>query len=316
MDVEKMIRKEYVYGEKQGDNTIHIAFGLDKSYVRPLGVMMTSILTYNKSVCFHVFIDEIEDNDLRRLESTVEKYHACCYCYIVNPEIFKDFPQTFGWHTAMYFRFLAFEHCYLKGIRRLLYLDADMLCMGNLRELYFMSLEGKEIAAVKDPGLPEGRLKRIDFTGDGYFNSGMLMVDLCAWHDNKNFDTAISMLQKTPERFEAPDQDVLNLLYADKVYWAGKRYNQENNVEDIYPENTVIVHYTSTPKPWLAWYYCSGKNFWQQCSDMSEWSDVPIIQNPRTVREKRLLSRTCFKKGNFWQGIIWYCRYLSSKISA
>lgn len=316
MDIGNMIKKEYVYGAIQGHDTIHVAFGIDQNYVRPLGVMMTSILQHNKNVTFHIFIDEIDSVELPRLRDTAEKYGACCHCYVIDAEIFRDFPhQEIGWRTATYFRFLTFEYCYLHGINRLLYLDADMLCLGDLRELYFTSIDGKEIAAVEDSGLPEGRLERLNFTGDGYFNAGMLLVDLRAWHDNKNFDAAISMLRKTPERFEALDQDVLNLLYSDKVYWVGKRYNQENNVEDTYPEDTVIVHYISTPKPWLAWYYCSGENLWQKCSDVSEWSDVPIIQNPRTVREKRLLSRTCFKKGNFWQGIIWYCRYLSSKIS-
>lgn len=317
MDIGNMIKKEYVYGTVQDSDTIHVAFGIDQNYVRPLGVMMTSILQHNKNVTFHIFIDEIDSADLPRLRDTAEKYGACCHCYVIDAEIFRDFPhQEIGWRTAMYFRFLAFEYCYSQGIRRLLYLDADMLCLGDLKELYYMPLNGKLIAAVRDAGLPEDRLKRLDFIGDGYFNSGMILADLCAWHDNNFFDTAILMLQKTPERFEAPDQDVLNLLYADKVYWLGKRHNQENNVADIYPEDTVIVHYTSTPKPWLAWYYCSGENFWQKCSDVSAWKDVPIIKSPRTVREIRLLSRTHFKKGNIAQGISWYLRYLMKKIAS
>lgn len=159
-----------------------------------------------------------------------------------------------------------------------------------------------------------GHLERIAHTGDGYFNAGVLLIDIDWWHEHNVFDRALALLREDPERYKTLDQDVLNLLYANKVKWLDKKYNLSNNIRDEYPQDTVLVHYTTTPKPWLRWYVCRGANFWAQTAAMSAWKDVPYISEPRIVREVRLMSRASFQRGEFWNGIMWYAKYLSKKL--
>lgn len=314
MNIEAIIKRQQQFGTARADaDTIHIVFGSDANYARPMGILMTSILQHNGNVAFHVFADCIHEADQQRIGDTMEKFHASCTLYEVDTAIFQSFPTTMTWTMATYFRFLAGEYFYQK-LERIIYLDGDMLCIGSLRELYTMELGGKYIAAVRDGGLPPERLQRLHHTGDGYFNAGMLLIDIRRWHQEKIFDRAIGLLQEHPERYEALDQDVLNMLYQNHIYWLDIRYNQANNVADAYPADTVILHYTSTPKPWLAWYYCSGANLYEQCRRQSCWRDVPLISQPRTPREHRLLSRALFQRGQWLAGLAWYIKYLRRKL--
>lgn len=313
---ERFIKRIIKLGnDSAGDNALHIVAGIDRNYARPMGVLMTSVLLHNEDVAFHIFADAIDDADVERIRRTAEKYGAFCSWYVIDADKFFALPTTRNWTTATYFRFIAGEYFY-KKIPRFIYLDSDMLCIGNLHPVFETTMGEKSVAAVIDPGLPSGRLKRIGHTGDGYFNAGFLLIDTARWREDKIFARSMELLHKNPERYEALDQDVLNLTYSNRVLWLNKRYNQENNVMDEYPEETVIIHYTSTPKPWLGWYFCGGINLWHEVSFRSEWRDVPLISEPDTARETRLMSRASFQRGEKWEGLMWYVKYLMKKVQA
>lgn len=293
--------------------TIHVVFGVDRNYGRPLGIMLTSVLEHNENVAAHIFADELQEDDLERLRRLAWKHDTFCTWYQVDATSVTAFPTTFQWSTATYFRFLAGEYL-SRRVERILYLDSDMLCIGPLSELYHVAMKGKGVAAVLDSGLPPERLQRIGHAGDGYFNAGMLVMDIAYWRENHIFARAMGLLREHPERYEALDQDVLNLLYSDAVLWVNARWNQSSNEKDEYPAGTKIIHYTGTPKPWLEWYYCSGENFYEKTRLRSEWKDVPLISEPRTIREVRLMSRASFQRGEMVKGICWYGRYLKRKL--
>ena len=198
MNIEAIIKGQQNFGTAETDkDTIHIVFGIDANYARPMGILMTSILQHNKNVAFHVFADDIKAEDQQRLRDTMEAYHAICTWYQVDPAIFREFPTTMTWTMATYFRFIAGEYFYQK-LDRIIYLDGDMLCVGSLRNLYRMDLQDKCIAAVRDGGLPPERLQRLHHTGDGYFNAGMLLIDIQSWHEEQIFSRAIKLLQEHP----------------------------------------------------------------------------------------------------------------------
>lgn len=313
--MQKCVRNVVLLGTGRIDGeTIHAVFGVDQNYARPLGIMLTSILEHNENVAAHIFADELSEADLGRLRRLAARYGVSCVWYQVDKASVAAFPTTLHWSTAMYFRFFAGEYL-SERIERILYLDSDMLCVGPLAELFFADLKGKGAAAVPDGGLTPGRLQRIGHTGDGYFNSGMLVIDLTYWREKRIFERAMGLLRDHPERYEAFDQDVLNLVYSDAVLWVGERWNRSSNERDEYPKDTAIIHYIGTPKPWLAWYYCSGENFYEKCRLRSEWRDVPLITAPQTIHEKRLMSRASFRRGEVVKGICWYGRYLKQKLT-
>ena len=77
---------------------------------------------------------------------------------------------------AMYYRYL-FADLLPKSVKRLIYMDADIICKGDLLPLWQTDLQGKMLGAVRDWGEAKS-CGRIGLKNGRYFNSGVLLMDL------------------------------------------------------------------------------------------------------------------------------------------
>lgn len=100
--------------------------------------------------------------------------------YRINTDKLQCLPCTQVWSRAMYFRLFAFQ---LLGLTldRLLYLDADVVCKGDISQLLHLGLNGAVAAVVKDvEPMQEKAVSRLsdpELLGQ-YFNSGVVYLDL------------------------------------------------------------------------------------------------------------------------------------------
>ena len=158
----------------------------------------------------------------------------------------------------------AFSRLYMGDIlnntERLIYLDCDMLVLASLRELWQADLRGKTIGAVIDPspfvtpsilGIPEE---------SGYFNSGMLLMDVVKWNKNNYSKLVGEKLHELGGLAAMWDQDGLNaVLYDDwqeldakwniqSHHFAEARKKGIKNFKDHF--DPAVVHFTGNLKPW------------------------------------------------------------------
>ncbi len=153
----------------------------------------------------------------------------------------------------------------LPQLTRVVYLDIDMLAMGDVTELGTMDLEGKPLAA-RDSNVSEvsewhraGRgltetealeLRRsmalLHGVGHRALNAGLLVMDL----ERMRRDGFITRLLGFGERFGLHDQDTaLAYVGPDRVH-LGDGWNAMPVLEDV--EEPRLVHWASFPKPWDA----------------------------------------------------------------
>lgn len=106
------------------------------------------------------------------------------------------YPET------IYYRLLA--HKYLPNdIKRILYLDADVLCINDLSRLYELDFEGNLYAAASHSGLTNvknviNNVRLGAESGESYFNSGVLLMNLGKESDESSILKELSnMLKKT-----------------------------------------------------------------------------------------------------------------------
>lgn len=161
---------------------------------------------------------------------------------------------------------------------RVLYLDADMVVLKDLRPLLTRPGNGLPLAAVLDP--TDVMLKYADampgwrdlgLPGDReYFNAGLMLLDLDVCESSRLFERAHEFLLKYPECARYHDQDALNWAAEDR--WT--RLEAEWNVftmstivarpdfvhraEPVLPlrslldlePHAAILHYSGRNKPW------------------------------------------------------------------
>lgn len=170
---------------------------------------------------FHILSDQIStatQNKLKALEKSLNEIYPCLItAHILNDDEFSDFPVSGAAHSNFlpYYR-LKLKNYLNSSVDRCLYLDSDMLCLCDLRELFAIDLKDNILAAINDPGSKKRKIKfkqnsniiTHKFTND-YFNSGFLLINTKAYIENK-IEQKCQSLAQNATYIKAADQDLLN----------------------------------------------------------------------------------------------------------
>ena len=148
---------------------------------------------------------------------------------------------------------------------RVPYLDTDTLIANSILPLFSLDMKGKAVGAVTQnyPYAKES-IKRLNYDENkGYFNSGVLLIDLKQWRENNVMKQSIDYCVKNIEHLSLFDQDALNVIFQDNKCELPLCYNiiPANLNSDYYytPEHLdeikeavyrpVIIHYAASA-PW------------------------------------------------------------------
>ena len=130
---------------------------------------------------------------------------------------------------------------------KILYLDIDMMCGGDLSELYHIDITDYEYAAVKEK-------YGCWIIRPDYINAGMLLLNMKKIRENGTMEKARKMLQERKLLFA--DQDAL-FWNTTKKKILPRIYNEQSRFND---EKTVICHFS---KRLLFWPYPHTENYKQ-----------------------------------------------------
>lgn len=221
---------------------------------------------------------------------------------VIKDEEFDQAPVTDRYPKTIYYRLLA--HQYLpKQLHRILYLDADVLCINDVGSLYDTDLDGYLYASAIHTGLTGtteviNKIRLQNFDADGYYNSGVLLMNLDLIRQRVHAEDIYEYIRE--HVLLLPDQDVLNALYGkdiktvpDQLYnfdaRKGQTYETISFGEwtlDWVIKHTVILHYCGRHKPWLVdkntgRYTALYKNYFQMTQRVLK--QVAISQTNPTV---------------------------------
>jgi lipopolysaccharide biosynthesis glycosyltransferase len=280
----------------------------DNNYIMPTGVLLCSICENNKSeeIIFHIILNsDISENNKCSLKNVVAKYFSKVICfYVVEHKIPEYFtvnkpgqPQHIT--SVSYFRLLVTE-ILPENIDKVIYLDCDIIVRHSLRELYNYDVEKYAVAAV--PDMTEGQIHWYNYLRYpqryGYFNAGVLLINLKYWRDNDMLTQFSNFAKNYPQRIRMHDQDILNYVLHDKKLNLPLKYNfqdgffykeplisweYEDELEEAI-DNPFIIHYTST-KPWMEDCKNPYKEIFFQYQSKTEWKNMPLLKNKQSKKE-------------------------------
>ena len=117
---------------------------------------------------------------------------------------------------------------------KILYLDCDIVCYKDIKELYDNNIDDYEIGAVQDFIGKKMISKK-------YINSGMLLMNLKKIRQTGSFTKAREICNK--RRMLMPDQTAINIACKTKLYMPDKFNEQDTRKDD-----TVIRHFSMKVK--------------------------------------------------------------------
>jgi len=271
------------------NNIMHILFGINDGFVMPCGVLMESVLRTNKTekIVFHIITNHISEDNQQKLRTTAGT-HADVNFYTVADyaDLLQGFLQIGSWGISIYFRLFATK-LLPPDVSKVLYLDADMLVTDSLTELWNTDLTDCSVAVAINHNFDNiVRMNTLQYDrNEGYFNSGMLLINLDYWRKNDIAEKIFDYIQKNSKILQAPDQYALNAITAGTRKLVPFRYNMNNvrNVANMQVRrewhemmresqiHPAIIHFIGV-KPWHRecthpyqplWLYVQSQTLWK-----------------------------------------------------
>ena len=164
---------------------IDIVVCIDNKYVMPTGVMIHSICVNNpeEEIVFHVITNQVNDKNKKKLRDTVLLFSGKSIAfYDVDDIDFSDIPRMEDGarlSITTYYR-LYLTEILPTTIKKVLYLDGDIIVRQSLRSLWDTDLTNIAIAATNDAHYHlVSYYERLGYpVNKGYFNAGVLLINL------------------------------------------------------------------------------------------------------------------------------------------
>lgn len=211
-------------------NALNVLYQSNDYYGPITGVSMTSLMENNKDIDdinFFILNDNICDNNVAKMK-TVCKQYGRSITFIDTTKILQTLKELkvapFKNTYTTYFKLMAIHDLKL-GTGRILQLDGDTVINGSLAELCGFDLDGNILAATYDCTMNSYKAMIDIPLTDTYYNCGVLLIDQKAWIDNKCQDKIVDHLRNVRSRYYTVDQDIINVLFRDKIKYLSLTYN-------------------------------------------------------------------------------------------
>lgn len=274
---------------KNPEDTINLLVTLDENYIKYLKVMLSSLIHSNPEKFFDVYflyssINDKSFDEVRRI--LMDKGNVIP---VKADEIALDkAPVTDRYPQEMYYRIFAARYL-PETLKRVLYLDPDIVVIGSIDELYHTPLGKNYFAAATHVGkilhvLNEARLNLDE--QDPYINSGVMLMNLEILRKEQDFNAVYDYIEEKKDVLFLPDQDVISGLYGSKIIKLNpsiynmterlfaKQFLVQKDALSWVRENTRIIHYIGKNKPWKSNYTGSLNVFYHEAKGYLEgWLD-------------------------------------------
>lgn len=206
---------------------------------------------------FHIFFDDVTDY-LKKLESRLplrDYYSSTTYYRLFLAEMFPEYEKA-------------------------VYIDSDTVVLGNIAELYDYDIGDNYVGAVCDPVISQTEIfadyaeQVLDIDRNHYFNAGVLVLNISQFREQDILGQFIDLLHAYTF-VVAQDQDYLNIICKNHVYWLDPKWNTETFGKPACEEEDIcLIHYNLAEKPWHYEDCRLANYFWRYAKETPFYSQI------------------------------------------
>jgi len=221
-------------------------------------------------IYIHVLHSSLNKDDLSEIEKTVTSYGGVLLSYHISAD--HD-SETMVKKTRLpketYYRLICMDYL-PKHVKKVLYLDCDIIVNGSLKGLYNTDLTGLMFAAAEDITEVAGknfdlpvpqRIEANNFmpTTSKYVNAGVLLMNLEYLRKVITTDEIVTMIDELGDLLVWHDQDFINYVFHKYTLYLDYKYYNYFPVywdwDELKPGEPVIIHFAGGFKPWVDGYF-------------------------------------------------------------
>jgi lipopolysaccharide biosynthesis glycosyltransferase len=288
----------------QPHDPIHLLLCCDRGYAQHLCVALISLLSNNPRQTFDIIVVSREEFGTSgdRLMKSLESFQNFSIHFILfRPPSDLNLPVRAHYSIDNYSRLWVADF-FPASVERVLYLDCDLIVLGEIRGLYDSDLGGNLLGAVSIPGSTRCELLQIP-KGFGYFNSGVLVIDLRQWRETRAAAELIRYVFVNPEKLIDADQDALNACFFSRrkplsyiwnvispFYFEYHPLGIDDTTVNQIRRDACIVHFNGASKPWSYMSRHPHREDYLRYLRLSAWRDfVPPDRTISNMVKKRIM---------------------------
>ena len=255
---------------------MNILVTLDANYIRPLSVMLHSLVRADDCPKFDLYIahSSLTDENIDSIFRGIDRSRFNVHSVRLSHELNADAPTEDRITKETYYRLTAHEFLPAE-LDRILYIDPDTLILNSISDLYNMALDcfcfagaSHTFGVVEDInhirlGMPEG---------SRYINAGRLMMNLDELRRSYTSKELFAYIDKNADKLYLGDQDVINALYCTKTrYVSPEIYNLDEKTalhslktNAWIEKNCSKDHYNGKYTPWKEGYIGTLAYLWHR----------------------------------------------------
>lgn len=237
----------------------------DDSYIQHLAVTLLSVVdNCHRSEALNLYVLDGGISNANRARLKMLFSESGAHLKILSPQLedTDSIPLKRYGHAALLR--ISLDRILPQEERRALYLDCDIVVNADIEELFQIDLEGHPVGAVQNLGCTPG--KRLGIESSKYFNSGVLLIDLALWREQKIGEKALNYMRHNSSLLQYPDQDGLNAILHNDWKRLPLRWNQQPAIYSMLNkqhrgserqqefleavQQPAIIHFLSNNKPW------------------------------------------------------------------
>lgn len=278
---------------------INICLSCDNNYAQHLGVTIASILknrAEDDEFRFIILDGNISDENKTKIVSLKSIHDFEIDFEKVDESLFSNCPIQDWTHLSIvtYFRLVLPD--LRPDLKRIIYLDCDIVVRQSLRPLFDMEIGNNYIAGVIDVAAKK-HAKRLGI--ENYINTGVLLFDVEKWRRDDITNHIFDWISKNREKIVLHDQDILNAALDGHINFIDEKWNTFYLTRNLPQgsdkmEHACVLHYIDRKKPWN---FCNNDKFSKEYFEylkLTDWKNFIKSYNLKVVPKSLLIRLTRF----------------------
>ena len=290
---------------------IHVLFCTNAEYIKHVAVSLASIVDSNGHNCLdiHVIIPVGGGCLIDRLRQSIGQHQDCALRVYEAPSSgLNSFFVSGHVSRETYLRIFSAD-ILPADLEKVVYLDGDVVVVGDLRELWQIELGDCILAAAPDH-FRQDRKTTLGLAGNkAYVNAGVLLINLARWREEALTQRLVRYIEKAGTRLELHDQDAINGVLHGNILVLDRRWNVQapmfRAVRRCFPKEydkiraatrrPAIIHYSGAEKPWRFRASVARKRDYRRFKRRTAWRDDRPEMD--TVAQRVEFALDCFLTG-------------------
>ena len=275
------LKKEILNGE------IPIFFSTDDNYVPFLDVTIRSIIANaSKDYQYKIIVlnTGLNQENVEKVEALENENFSIEFADISDhvKDIEHKLPNEQHFGLATWYR--LFIQSLFPQYDKVLYLDCDLVVLGDVSKLYFTDLEDKYIGGVIEnwilhsPVFSHYTKEAVGIESKYYINAGVMIMDLKKFRENEIEQKFVELINTYNFNVIDPDQSYINYLCRGKIKYIPFEWNR-TPLENVECENPQIVHYALGFKPWHCPDMFLAEHFWKYAETSPFYEKILSIKD-------------------------------------